>query len=187
MTVYNETANLIIKMERKFQEGAVYNVSPEGGIQVGNQDHKLVINRFVSPQDLNSKGTLFGGSLLSWFDLDAVNFGYDCINGNCLFTTVSVFSFSFLRHVDFGARVKGTMRLVHKSASTLTIKGVYEFWGDNGWTLCAEGFSTLCAIEAEGKPALLPELVTTVDENSADWDFVEKYKKLTRLRRKEKI
>lgn len=187
MTVYNETCNLVLKMERTFQEAAVYNVVPEGGIQVGNQDYaQFVHTRFVSPQDLNSKGTLFGGALLAWFDLDAVNFAHDCVKTNCVFTTVCLFSFTFIRHVEFGARVRGKMKLVHNSASTLTVKGCYECYNGNEWLPCAEGFITLCAVEKEGKPSFLPELITTVDENSADWDFVEKYKKLTRIKRKEK-
>ena len=186
MAVYDEIAHVSVRMERNFKEECVYNVIAEGGIKVGKDDHKFVNTRFVSPQDLNSKSTLFGGTVLAWFDSDAAAFAYECVKEDCIFTTISVFGFNFKKPVMSGARIRGTMRLAHNSVSTITIKGVYEVF-ENGWIICAEGYCALCCIEKEGKPTLLPELVVQPEKNTPEWEFVEKYKKITILKRKGKI
>lgn len=182
--VYDEFAHISVKFTNDFDEHAVYNIVTSGGVKVGRKNVNFVNTRLIAPHDLNSKGTLFGGRLLEWFDSDASAFSHDCVTNAKGLVTASIFGFNFIKPILLGERLRGRMEFVHKGAATITIKGIYEAERGDKWVRCADGYAVLCNTQ-NGFAAPLPELKISVNQDTPDWQIVENYKKLTKLKKKE--
>lgn len=181
MVTYNETANISLKLSKKFTDSVVYNVECNGGLIV-NEKQKFCNIRFVEPRDLNSKQNLFGGTLLTWFDLDTAACVYQYMTEYHKATTVSVLNFTFKKPANLGDRIKSYVYPVHLSKSTITMKAVFEKTNGLEWEYFAHGYVTLCCIEENGKSIPLPTMKVDIDElkSSSEWEIVEKYKELAR-------
>lgn len=145
-------------------------------------------HRFVSPRNVNTLGTLFGGDLLRWFDEEAALFAYECLSDENpkRMTGVAIYSFNFLKPAISGQRIKSTWKIVHVGKTSLTVKGVYEKWEENSWIKMAEGYSCLCAINEFGTPTtyvLNPEINFNKIKSNKEWGIVENFKALTRLKK----
>lgn len=149
-------------------------------------------HRFVFPKDLNSIGTLYGGTILEWFDQEAALFAYECLNEKACqkLTGVCVYAFNFIKPVFESERIRSRWQVAHIGGTSITVKGMYEKWitrepnDRNKWILFAQGYSCLCAIDIDGKPIsifLKPEINKEALKNNKEWDIVEKFKSLTRL------
>jgi acyl-CoA hydrolase len=149
-------------------------------------------HRFLSPRNINTLGTLFGGDLLRWFDEEAALFAYECLEDQQpkRMTGVAIYSFNFLKPAYANNRIRSQWQIVHVGKTSLTVKGIYEAWQldaddfQQKWVKIAEGYSCLCAITAEGKPTtyvLKPEINFEEIKSNKEWGIVENFKALTRL------
>ena len=146
-------------------------------------------HRTIRPKHINAIGTLFGGDILRWFDEESALYVYECLSKDCprIMTSVAIYSFNFLKPAFSNQRIKSKWQIVHIGKTSITVKGLYEKWEDNSWVKFAQGYSCLCAIDANGKPvtySLKPEINFEKIKSNKEWEIVENLKSLTSLKKK---
>jgi acyl-CoA thioesterase YciA len=116
------------------------------------------IRTVAMPADANPAGDIFGGWLMSQMDLAAGNVAARRAGGRC--ATVAVDALTFLRPVLVGDEVSLFAEVVGEGRSSMRIH--VEAWrrpraGDDQLKVTEATF-TFVALDAQGRPRLLPPL-----------------------------
>jgi len=113
------------------------------------------------PADTNPSGDIFGGWLMSQMDLAGGTHARYLAQGRVV--TIAVDGFSFHKPVLVGDWLTCYTRHVKTGRTSLTIQ--VEAWAcraaDGGCEKVTEGTFVFVAIDADGKPRLIPEGVET--------------------------
>ena len=124
----------------------------------------------VFPHHTNPYGTMFGGTAYALMDRAA----FLAANQFARCNTVTASS----EHVDFtvpihqGEIVEASARVVYTGRTSMIVRVDLNAREplESEWRRCTSGFFTMVAIDADGRPQVVPQLEPTTDEDRADWD-----------------
>lgn len=117
------------------------------------------------PSDANPSGNVFGGEILKQIDLVAGLVAQRHAQTNTV--TASIDKVNFLKPVYVGNALVLNARLnyVSRSSMEIEIKVEAEDFVNNIRTLTGTAFVTVVALDKEGKPTQVPELLLETDED----------------------
>lgn len=128
------------------------------------------MNELVLPNDTNTFGNLMGGRLLYWMDIcSAMAAQKHCSN---VVVTVSVDNVSFKRSIKLGEVVTIEAQVTRAFNSSVEVR--MEIFAQNlpqGTKVKSnEAYYTFVAIDPNGKPILVPELIPETDVEKKLYD-----------------
>ena len=129
----------------------------------------VVLLNEVFPQDTNSRGTLFGGRLLSLMDTAAGIVSSKFAHKQ--FVTISIDSLKFMRPAWKGDLVEVTSRVVFTSRTTTGVYVVARRLTRSDWVpedICA-GFFFMVAVDSDMRPTPVPQHVPSTPEEEELW------------------
>ncbi|PXF20474.1 MAG: hypothetical protein CXX71_05600 [Methanobacteriota archaeon] len=129
----------------------------------------VVLLNEVFPQDTNSRGTLFGGRLLSIMDTAAGIVSSKFAHKQ--FVTISIDSLKFMRPAWKGDLVEVTSRVVFTSRTTTGCYVVARRLTRSDWEpedICA-GFFFMVAVNSDMRPTTVPQHVPSTPEEEQLW------------------
>ena len=133
----------------------------------------VVLLNEVFPQDTNSRGTLFGGRLLSIMDTAAGIVSSKFAHKQ--FVTISIDSLKFMRPAWKGDLVEVTSRVVFTSRTTTGVYVVARRLTRSDWVpedICA-GFFFMVAVDSDMRPTPVPQHVPSTPEEEELWAAAE--------------
>jgi len=110
----------------------------------------------VFPQDTNSLGTLFAGTLVGWMDKAAAYAAMRRVRGGVV--TAAMEEIAFREPIRQGDLVEVDARVVSVGRTSLRVR--IDVWRerleDGSRELCVQGHFTLVAVGRDGKPVPVP-------------------------------
>lgn len=122
------------------------------------------MTEYVLPQHANALGTVFGGQIMAWVDLCAAI----CSQRHAGKTTVTAFvdDVKFQDPVKVGEVVRLKARVMATFRTSIEIEVVVQ--GEDPRTQrvwpCVDALLVFVAIDANGKPVVVPSLDTSTEE-----------------------
>jgi acyl-CoA hydrolase len=128
------------------------------------------MNELVLPNDTNTFGNLMGGRLLYWMDIcSAMAAQKHCSN---VVVTVSVDNVSFKRSIKLGEVVTIQAQVTRAFNSSVEVR--MEIFAQNlpkgTKEKSNEAYYTFVALDPEGKPKVVPELIPETDKEKQLYD-----------------
>ncbi len=120
---------------------------------------RVRMNELVMPNDTNPLGSLMGGRLLQWMDVCSAIAAQRHCSQNAV--TVSVDSVEFLNSVKLGevAVIEGEVTRTFRTSMEVAM----QVWAENlragTRSLCTTSFYTFVAVDADGRPVPVPEII----------------------------
>ena len=126
-------------------------------------DSIVEIAYVVRPTDLNNANRLFGGTLMSWIDEAAAIVARRHANMNVI--TASVDNLNFLRaaHMRDLVVIIGKITYVGRTSMEIKVESYAEHI-DGTRELINRAYLTMVALDDNGKPAKVPELILEEEE-----------------------
>ena len=126
-------------------------------------DSIVEIAHVVRPTDLNNANRLFGGTLMSWIDEAAAIVARRHANMNVI--TASVDNLNFLRaaHMRDLVVIIGKITYVGRTSMEIKVESYAEHI-DGTCELINRAYLTMVALDDNGKPAKVPELILEEEE-----------------------
>lgn len=138
--------------------------------QKNASETKVTMSELVLPNDTNFYGNLMGGRLMYWMDIAAgIAAGKHC---NVACVTVSVDNISFEAAIKLGhvVHIEAQVSRAFKTSMEIHIK----VWGEDLTQQYKyksnEAYLTFVAIDANGKPRTVPELIPENEEERRIYD-----------------
>ncbi|HLS70385.1 MAG TPA: acyl-CoA thioesterase [Chitinophagaceae bacterium] len=132
------------------------------------QNTVTTMNEIVLPNDTNTLGNLMGGKLMYWMDIAAAMAAQKHCNN--IVVTASVDNISFAKPIKVGNVLKIESRVT--MAFNTSMEVYLKVWGEDLLTgekhLTNEAYLTFVAIDDEGKPVPVPEILAETDEEK-EW------------------
>lgn len=129
-----------------------------------------IMNELVLPNDTNPLHNLMGGRLLHLMDIAAAISAQK--HSNHIVVTASVDNVSFKHAVKLGDVITITAKVTRAFHTSMEVK--IEVWSENipsGSKIKSnEAYYTFVALDGEGKPALVPELIPETEEEKHLYD-----------------
>ncbi len=121
-------------------------------------DSYVLSRKLVMPDQINSMGSLFGGTLMSW--MDKVGAMVAQRHASLPVVTASIDHIAFLAPVRPGHHVvlEGFITFVGKSSMEISVGAWAEDPIRNERVQTTQAFLTFVALDAHGKPARVPRL-----------------------------
>jgi acyl-CoA hydrolase len=125
---------------------------------------RVIMTELVFPNDTNFYGNLMGGRLMYWMDTAAAMVAGKHSNAPCV--TVSVDNISFDAPIKLGqvVHIEAQISRTFKSSMEIHIK----VWGEDLTQQYKyksnEAYLTFVALDPNGKPRAVPEIITETDE-----------------------
>jgi acyl-CoA hydrolase len=138
------------------------------------------------PSDANPKGNVFGGEILKQIDLVAGLVAQRHCQTNAV--TVSIDKVNFLKPVFVGNAliVSAHITYVHRSSMEIEIKVEAEDLEKGTRTVTGTAYVTFVALDEDGEPTPVPELLLKTDEDRRK--FEEGKKRMEdRIKERQKI
>lgn len=142
--------------------------------------------QIVMPEQANGQMKLFGGTLVEWIDVVAAVVARRHSNSNV--TTVCIDNL----HFKHPAYVNNTIVLIGKltyvgntSMEVMVDTYVEDLNGEK--KLVNHAYLVMVAIDDEGKPIPVPELILKTDEERTEWELGKKRSELRKQRRIEQF
>lgn len=129
-----------------------------------------IMNELVLPNDTNTFGNLMGGRLMYWMDIAAgMAAGKHC---NAPSMTVSVDNLSFKNPIKLGNIVHIQAKVSRAFNTSMEIH--LKVWGEDSQQQYRyesnEAYFTFVALDPNGKPRPVPELITENEEERKVYD-----------------
>lgn len=133
-------------------------------------DSFTIMNELVLPNDTNTFGNLMGGRLMYWMDIAAgIAAGRHC-NAPCM--TASVDNLSFKNPIKLGNNVHIEAKVSRAFNTSMEIH--LKVWGEDMLHQYKyesnEAYFTFVALDPNGKPRPVPELITETEEEKKIFD-----------------
>jgi acyl-CoA hydrolase len=123
-----------------------------------------IMNELVLPNDTNTLNNLMGGRLLHWMDIVSAITAQK--HSNRIVVTAAVDSVSFKASIRLGDVV--TLQAKISRTFTTSMEVYIEVWAENipkgDKFKCNDAYFTFVAVDGNGKPLPVPELVPETDE-----------------------
>lgn len=122
-------------------------------------DSLVIMSELVLPNDTNTLGNLMGGRLMHWMDIaGAIASQKHC---NCPVVTASVDNVSFANPIKLGNLLTIEAKVTRSFNSSMEV--YLRIWGEDLSAqykyLSNEAYMTFVALDPNGKPRKVPELV----------------------------
>lgn len=134
------------------------------------QESLVIMNEFVMPNDTNMMHNLMGGRLLYWMDIAAAMSAQK--HSNRLVVTASVDNVSFQQSIKLGDAVTIEAKVTRAFNKSMEVR--LDVWASNipsGTRIKSnEAYYTFVAVDGEGKPVPVPEIVPDTPEEQAIFD-----------------
>ena len=130
-------------------------------------DSRTTMTEFVLPTHANALGNVFGGQILAWMDICAAICAQR--HAGVVSVTAGVDELNFQRPIKVGQVVRLEARVTCTFRTSFEIRVVVHGEGllkPETW-LCVEAFMTFVAIDPEGRPVQVPQLVCESQEDRA--------------------
>lgn len=139
----------------------------------------------VRPEHLNSAGRLFGGRLMEWIDEMAALVGMR--HAQTSIVTASVDNLRFMRGAFQGDMIVliGRLTYVGNSSMEVRVDTYVENMQDGIRKPINRAYLTLVAVDGEGKPVRVPDLIISSESEKAEWDAAIRRREMRRLRKEE--
>ena len=128
------------------------------------------MSELVLPNDTNLLGNLMGGRLMHWMDIAAAIASQK--HCNCPVVTASVDNLSFSNPIKLGNLL--TIEATATRAFSTSMEIYLRVWGEDLSAqykyLSNEAYFTFVALDPNGKPRRVPELVPETDEERNRFD-----------------
>ncbi len=127
------------------------------------QDTFVMMSELVLPNDTNTLGNLMGGRLMHWMDIAAaISSQKHC---NCPVVTASVDNVSFTSPIKLGNLLTIEAKLTRSFHTSMEV--YLRVWGEDLSAqykyLSNEAYMTFVALDPNGKPRKVPELLPETD------------------------
>ena len=128
------------------------------------QHSKTIQSHLILPPDTNHHGTIFGGKVLAYIDEVAAITSMKHSGGNTV--TVSMDSVDFLSPAQVGDVLELESMVVYTGRTSITVfVRVTSFQVKTGErTLTTQSFVTMVAVDENGEPRPVPQMVIETDE-----------------------
>ena len=138
----------------------------------------------LTPGHLNHYGRLFGGQLMMWIDEVAGIVARR--HANSLITTAAVDNLQFKGPAYMEQVVVLVGKITHVGRSSMEVR-VDSYVEDLDGTrrIINRAYLVEVAIDRDGKPIEVPDLILETEVQKAEWEGAEKRKQLRTQRRKE--
>ncbi len=139
---------------------------------------RTVQAHLILPPDTNHQGTIFGGKVLAYIDEVAAITSMKHAGSNTV--TVSIDSVDFLSPARVGdiLELEGTVVYTGRTSITVFVR-VTSFQVETGQsTLTTESFVTMVAVDENGKPRVVPQLVIETEEQRLLYEQVKLQREL---------
>lgn len=133
-------------------------------------DSLMVMTELVLPNDTNTFGNLMGGRLMYWMDIAAALAASKHCNSPVV--TASVDNISFTNPVILGNVVHIEAKITRAFNTSMEVH--LNVWGEDIIQQYRyksnEAYYTFVALDSNGKPRLVPELIAETEEEKALYD-----------------
>ncbi|MDI6401538.1 acyl-CoA thioesterase [Balneolaceae bacterium ANBcel3] len=135
---------------------------------------RVRMHELVMPNDTNPLGNLMGGKLMQWMDICAAISAQRHCNRNVV--TVAVDSVEFVSAVALGEVViiEGEVTRTFRSSMEIAMR----VWAENLRTgskrLCTTSFYSFVAVDADGKPVPVCDIIPETDMEKVRYEQAEK-------------
>lgn len=134
------------------------------------QESFVIMSELVLPNDTNTLGNLMGGRLMHWMDIAAaISSQKHC---NCPVVTVSVDNVSFTQPVKLGNLLTIESKLTRSFNTSMEV--YLRVWGEDLSAqykyLSNEAYMTFVALDPNGRPRKVPEVVPETDGEQKMYD-----------------
>ncbi|GAA4464218.1 acyl-CoA thioesterase [Nemorincola caseinilytica] len=134
------------------------------------QDTFVVMSELILPNDTNVLGNLMGGRLMHWMDIAAaISAQKHC---NCPVVTASVDNVSFSNPIKLGNLLTIEAKLTRSFNTSMEV--YLRVWGEDLTAqykyVSNEAYLTFVALDPNGKPRKVPELIPETDEEKRMFD-----------------
>jgi acyl-CoA hydrolase len=134
------------------------------------KDTHIIMSELVLPNDTNTLGNLMGGKLMHWMDIAAaISAQKHC---NCPVVTASVDNVSFNNPIKLGNLL--TIEATSTRSFNTSMEVFLRVWGEDLSAqykyLSNEAYLTFVALDPNGRPRKVPELLPQTDEEKRLYD-----------------
>jgi len=130
------------------------------------KDTFVVMSELVLPNDTNTLGNLMGGRLMHWMDIAAAIAAQK--HCNCPVVTASVDNVSFANPIKLGSLLTIEAKLTRSFNTSMEV--FLRVWGEDLSAqykyISNEAYLTFVALDPNGRPRKVPDLVPETDEES---------------------
>lgn len=137
---------------------------------------------FVS--HLNAQGRLFGGKLVSWIDIVAGVVARRHSNRNVTTAEIDNLQFKSPVFADNVVVLHGRVTCVGRTSMEIRVDSYVES-KSGARKLVNVAYLVLVALDEDGKPTPVPELILSTPEEQAEWEAGLKRRQLRQQRRSE--
>jgi acyl-CoA hydrolase len=134
------------------------------------QDTFIVMSELVLPNDTNTLGNLMGGRLMHWMDIAAAIAAQK--HCNCPVVTASVDNVSFANPIKLGNLLTIEAKLTRSFNTSMEV--FLRVWGEDLSAqykyLSNEAYLTFVALDPNGRPRKVPELIPETEEEKKFYD-----------------
>lgn len=129
-----------------------------------------MMSELVLPNDTNTLGNLMGGRLMYMMDIAAA---VSCMKHcNCPVVTASVDNVSFSNPIKLGNLLTIESRVTRAFSTSMEV--YLKVWGEDLHAqykyLTNEAYMTFVALDPNGRPRKVPDLVPETEEDKKMWD-----------------
>lgn len=110
----------------------------------------------VFPQDTNSLGTLFAGTLVGWMDKAAAYAAMRRVRGGAVTAAMEAIQFRTPLRLGDLVEVDALVVSVGRTSMRVQVDVWRERLADDGRELCVQGHFTMVAVDADGRPVPVP-------------------------------
>ena len=134
------------------------------------KDTFIVMSELVLPNDTNTLGNLMGGRLMHWMDIAAAIAAQK--HCNCPVVTASVDNVSFANPIKLGNLLTIEAKLTRSFNTSMEV--FLRVWGEDLSAqykyLSNEAYLTFVALDPNGRPRKVPELLPETEEEHKFYD-----------------
>lgn len=134
------------------------------------QESLVVRSELVLPNDTNTLGNLMGGKLMFWMDIAAAVSAMK--HANCPVVTASVDNVSFSNPIKLGNLLTIESKVTRAFNSSMEV--FLRVWGEDLHAkfkyLSNEAYMTFVALNPNGKPHHVPQIVPETEEEQKIYD-----------------
>ena len=148
-------------------------------------DSRSIQSYLLMPAHLNSKGSLFGGQLLSWIDMLAGIVALRHADSNVTTVAIDHLEFKEPAHKSDVITLDGRVTWTGRTSMEVRV----DTWKENKGgerLLINRAYLVMVAVDDnDGRPIPVPPLEPVTDEERAEWAAAEKRAQLRKQRRNE--
>lgn len=126
---------------------------------------RLVLAQVMAPQDANTAGNVHGGNIMKLADTAAGVVAIRHSGRNCVTATVDRFDFHAPVFVGNLVTVKASLNWVGRTSMEIGVRVEAEDLMTGTKTHTNSCYIVMVALDARGKPALVPRLILQTDED----------------------